>query len=260
MGDKENRPWGRQYTASGLEVPKCSRRRRLEERATRRPRAKPLPSLPLPGRSWGAHGGRQAAGSNQQTQPGGEGAVRISLRRRGRQSSASKKRADVPFLAESIRLGWRCAPRRGPQHKAARQHGGAAACRADAQAAISRAARLLGPLRSWPLWQLQSRPPRPVQEGRGRRCPAGQPAASPRGRPAQRAPHSRPRSCITRFMVAPICAGEGVTVTPAASSAAILSPALPLPPAAGDGGRGWLSGRLKRATNGAHCLCCLQRG
>ena len=40
-----------------------------------------------------------------------------------------------------------------------------------------------------------------------------------------------PRSTITRFMTAPICAGEGVTVTPAASSALILSCAVPLPPA-----------------------------
>ena len=42
---------------------------------------------------------------------------------------------------------------------------------------------------------------------------------------------------MTRFMVTPICAGELVTVTPAASSAAILSPALPLPPAGGGRGR-----------------------
>lgn len=51
---------------------------------------------------------------------------------------------------------------------------------------------------------------------------------------------ARPRSRITRAMVAPICAGELVTCTPAASSARILSCAVPLPPggAAGVGGQG----------------------
>lgn len=35
---------------------------------------------------------------------------------------------------------------------------------------------------------------------------------------------------MTRAMVTPICAGLGVTVTPAACSASILSDAFPLPP------------------------------
>ena len=43
-------------------------------------------------------------------------------------------------------------------------------------------------------------------------------------------PEIRPRSAMTRAMVTPICAGLGVTVTPAACSASILSEALPLPP------------------------------
>ena len=35
---------------------------------------------------------------------------------------------------------------------------------------------------------------------------------------------------MTFFMAVPICAGDLTTVTPAASSAAILSPAVPFPP------------------------------
>lgn len=46
----------------------------------------------------------------------------------------------------------------------------------------------------------------------------------------QHSPHARPLSCMTFFIVVPSCAGDLLMVTPAASRAAILSVALPLPP------------------------------
>lgn len=50
------------------------------------------------------------------------------------------------------------------------------------------------------------------------------------GRQPHLCPHARPLSCMTFFMVLPSCAGDLLIVTPAASSAAILSVALPFPP------------------------------